>query len=108
MKKIISIILLFTTLSLGLGAENTPEPYSDEEFVPVLHDVRRATVIFCGALPLGYMYSSIVSDNFLTDSDIYGGLEEESDKVEFKLLSSLAFAGLVTLIDLIIEKFFRR
>lgn len=106
MKKIIAVILLFTTLSLS--AENTPEPYSDDEFLPVLHDVRRATVIFCGALPLGYMYSSIISGNFLTDTDFYGELEEESDKVEFKLLSSLAFAGVVTLIDFIIEKFFRR
>lgn len=107
MKKIISILLIF--LTLNLYCENEPEAYNYDDFHPVLLGVRRASVVFVGALPLGYMYSSIVSDNFLSepDNELYGSLDD-SEKVEFKLASSLIFAGLVTVIDLVIEYLFRR
>lgn len=118
MKRILAVILLFSTLNLfGENKKTTPtpvpEPYEKEEFSPVLHDVRRATVVFAGALPLGYMYSSIACDSFIINSDYeldgstYSDLDD-SDKVAVKLVSSLSFALVVTLIDLIIEKFFRR
>lgn len=107
MRRILSLILLFSTLSLF--CETTPEAYNYEEFHPILQGARRATVVFSGALPLGYMYSSIVSDNFLSedDNEIYGSLDDD-EKIEFKLVSSLIFAGVVTLVDLIIEIVNRR
>lgn len=107
MRRIIAIFLLFTTISLF--SETAPEPYNYDEFPIALQRVRRATVVFSGALPLGYMYSSIVSDNFLSepDNEVYGSLDD-NEQVEFKLMSSLIFAGVVTLVDLIIEIIYRR
>lgn len=108
MRKIIAIILLITTTSVYC-TDNTPVPYEEEEFGPVLLDVRRASVIFCGAFPLGYMYSSIISDYVLPESDQYNDLDEvekSNEEIKDKLVSSLIFSGIVMLIDFIIEKFF--
>ena len=110
MSRIIFILLLLSTSLIYAEDEFTPEPYEYEEFSPVLHDIRRASIIFCGAFPLGYMYSSIIGDPILSSSGIYDDLDssEQSNKeIEVKLISSLIFAGSVTIIDFIIEKFFR-
>lgn len=110
MKKIICIILILTTIGL-FAEESVPEPYGQDEFHPILYDVRRASIIFCGAFPLGYMYSSIIGDQFFLKSDEFAGLDEterSNKEIETKLMSSLIFAGVVMFIDLIIEKFFRR
>lgn len=109
MKKIIAILLLISTVSLAAqesSAENVPEPYEIDEFHPALYDARRASIIFCGAFPLGFMYTSLVSDNMLGDSDFYKD-KSEQERIEFKLAASLVFAGIVMLIDFVIEKFFK-
>ncbi len=110
MKKIISIILIISSMNL-FSAEIIPEPYKKDEFPKYLLDIRRATVIFCGAIPLGYMYSSIVGDVIIDESGILADIEDEeinNKKIELKILSSLIFAGVVMIIDLIIEKLFKR
>ncbi len=110
MKRVVAIILLITTTSL-FCTENVPVPYESEEFNPILLDVRRASIIFCGAFPLGYMYSSVFGDEILANSDKYSDLddvEKNNKEIEVKLVSSLIFAGVVMLIDFIIEKFFKR
>lgn len=112
MKRLLAIILLFSTLNLY--GDNTPEPYRDDEFLPVFHDIRRASIIFCGALPLGYMYSSIACDFYFQENPEYqlNGSSysdlNDSDKVAVKIVSSISFALVITIIDMIIEKFFRR
>ena len=110
MKRVIAILLLICSFNLYAEDELIPEPYEYEEFSPVLHDIRRASIIFCGAFPLGYMYSSFVGDSLLSNSDLFEGLdytERNNKEIEVKLVSSLIFAGSVMIIDLIIEKFFR-
>lgn len=110
MRKIILITLIFNAIFIYADEEIVAEPYLYEEFHPVLHDIRRASIIFCGAFPLGYMYSSVIGDPILEDSDMFIDLDatEKSNKeIEIKLISSLIFAGTVMIIDLIIEKFFR-
>ncbi|MGL1894121.1 MAG: hypothetical protein OCD02_21005 [Spirochaetaceae bacterium] len=114
MRKIIAILLICSTFYSFSETDidiDTPEPYELNEFHPILLDVRRASIIFCGAFPLGYMYSSLIIDPLLEDSTIYDDLDtdEKSNKeIETKLISSLIFAGIIMIIDLIIEKFFRR
>lgn len=114
MRRILAVILLFSTLNLfGDNTTPTPEPYQKDEFLPVFHDLRRATVVFAGALPLGYMYSSIACDSFIVNSDfeLAGSTYDElsdNDQISVKLVSSVSFALVVTIIDMIIEKFFRR
>ena len=113
MKRVISIFLLLI-LCFNINAADkviTPEPYTDEEFSPVLKDARRASIIFCGAFPLGYLYTSLLADTYISVYDPYGDLDssEKSNKeFELKLFSGLIFAGIVTIIDFIIEKFFLR
>ena len=110
MNRIIIILMLLSISTLYGEESKTPVPYEYEEFSPVLHDVRRASIIFCGAFPLGYMYSSIIGDPILASSTLYDDLDstEKSNKeIEVKLISSLIFAGSVTIIDFIIEQFFR-
>lgn len=108
-RKIIACILLISTISLSAQEstqESAPEPYEANEFHPALYDARRASIIFCGAFPLGFMYTSIVSDNMMGDTDFYKD-KSEQERIEFKLLTSLVFAGIVMLIDFVIEKFFK-
>lgn len=110
MKRVVAIILLITTTSL-FCTENTPVPYEREEFNPILLDIRRASIIFCGAFPLGYMYSSTVIDYILPENDKYSNLDDldkNNKEIEDKLVSSLIFAGMIMIIDFIIEKFFKR
>ncbi|OQY37700.1 MAG: hypothetical protein B6229_07950 [Spirochaetaceae bacterium 4572_7] len=109
MKKIIAIFLLITTFTLYGLPENQskePVPYADNEFPPILYDIRRSSIIFCGAFPLGYMYSSIAADHILSPNSEYGTMDDDG-KIEYKLISSLVFSGVIMFIDLIIEKFFR-
>lgn len=107
MRKIIAAILLVSTITLSAQestTENTPEPYEVDEFHPALYDARRASIIFCGAFPLGFMYTSIVSDSMMAEPETS---KDEQERIEFKLVASLVFAGVVMLIDFIIEKFFK-
>ena len=55
MKKILACMLILTTLSLS-SQEKVPEPYMPEEFHPALHDIRRGSIIFCGAFPSFYFW----------------------------------------------------
>ncbi len=106
MHKIIFILLMFLTFSL-YSEERVAEPYRKDEFLPVFHDIRRASIIFCGAFPLGYMYASIIEDPIFSQSIAFDDLEENeknNKQIEIKLISSLIFASIVMIIDLIIEK----
>lgn len=110
MKRVIIIFCLCNTLFIYAEEKVIAEPYAYEEFSPILHDVRRASIIFCGAFPLGYMYSSIIGDPILAESDMFIDLDatdKSNEEIEIKLISSLIFAGTVMIIDLIIEKFFK-
>jgi len=109
-KKLIALLLIFSCLNL-YSEEAVAEPYKADEFSPVLHDIRRASIIFCGAFPLGYMYSSIIMDPVFNSSGVYNDLDEiekNNKEIETKLISSLIFSGLIMFIDFIIEKVFRR
>lgn len=109
MKRVIALILLCSIMTVT-AEEVNPEPYDKNEFHPVLQDVRRASIIFCGAYPLAYMYSTILGDTLLQsymESDTVDEVEKENEEIELKLVSSLVLAGIVVLIDFIIEKFFR-
>lgn len=109
MRRVIAILLLFTTLSLTAEEKKEdlkPVPYEIDEFHPILRDIRRSSIIFCGAFPLGFMYTSIATDSLLSESDFYTD-KTEQEQIEFKLLTSLAFAGVVMLIDFVIEKIIR-
>ena len=114
MEKVICIILIFTNLCLFAAepvAEPVAEPYQPNEFHPILQDIRRASIIFCGAFPLGYMYSSILGDPILVEMNQFPDLDEtdkNNKEIEIKLISSLIFSGVVMLIDIIIEKIFKR
>lgn len=107
MRRIIAALLLFSVLSLSAQEKKEekyiPDPYEIDEFHPVLHDIRRSTIIFSGAFPLGYMYSTMLADSALSSTDFYTD-KDEQEKVEFKLLTALSFAGFIMLIDFIIEK----
>ena len=63
-------VLFFFSVMLFAQAQ-TPEPYTKDEFHPVLKDLRRAEIITLGAIPfvtfivtLGYSFSKYASHNF--------------------------------------------
>ncbi len=69
-------LFLFGLSALPVFPEDTPVPYTKEEFPPLLRDIRRAEIITLGAMPfvtfnvtLGYSISKYASHNF--DSDYF-------------------------------------
>lgn len=109
-KLLILLILICFTGQLAAENRNVPEPYRDEEFPTWMHDLRRGSTVFCGALPFGYMVSSGLYDAALDsggfiEQDFYASMDD-NEKIEFKLMSTVVFALSVTLIDFIIEKLF--
>lgn len=61
----------FLSFSMLFAQTQSPEPYSKDEFHPVLKDLRRAEIITLGAIPfvtfnvtLGYSFGKYASHNF--------------------------------------------
>jgi len=101
--RVVAIILLLVIPFNLTCQEIKPEEYDFNEFPQAAKDLRRGSIIFLGAFPVGFMYLSLVSDSFLGSVNEYRSLDDQT-KIEYKLIGALIFSGIVTLIDFIIEK----
>lgn len=91
-KKTVAILLLISLcMSLFSLDMSKAEPYSESEFPKWAINVRRSEIIFFGAVPITYLFTSIISDAF--NSNFSFGE---------KLGISVAAAGGIVLTDIII------
>ena len=116
MRKTIFFIILISLFSPSMPVfSQTAEPYKDEEFPGVLHDIRRAEIITLGAMPfitfsatLGYSFGKYASHNF--DSSYFVNPFSSTDGNGFStdeqigiLLTSLGISAGIGLTDFIVH-----
>lgn len=102
------LVLLFLVAFL-LGSCTTtpqeygdPEPYREEEFSRGAKDLRRAEIIFLGALPLSYMLTNLLYDSIMDNTT---GAEGESTNfttdyhTRNKLTIALSASAVISLTD---------
>lgn len=110
---VISLFSFFGTACLPLySADNTPVPYSKNEFPQVMHDIRRFEIITLGALPfvtlnttLGYSCYQYADHNFSNSyfPNPFGSSSYTQDEQIGILLTSLGICVGIGLTDLIIQ-----
>lgn len=116
MKKTIFFIILISLFSASAPVfSQTAEPYKEEEFPGILHDIRRAEIITLGAMPfitfsatLGYSFGKYASHNF--DSSYFVNPFSSTDENSFStdeqigiLLTSLGISAGIGLTDFIVH-----
>ena len=109
MKKIllISLMVLFIFPNVfseeKTKEENLPEPYTKDEFSPALRDLRRAEIIFFGAFPISFFFSSIgydISKGILKENYRFDDQEEKKAII----LSSVILSSVVVALDYFLGK----
>lgn len=116
MRKTIFFIILISLFSASAPVfSQTAEPYKEEEFPGILHDIRRAEIITLGAMPfitfsatLGYSFGKYASHNF--DSSYFVNPFSSTDENSFStdeqigiLLTSLGISAGIGLTDFIVH-----
>lgn len=95
------MILLFSCATAPDHGGSSPDeaeavPYGKEEFSPALVKLRRAEILFFGALPLFYMFSNMGYDLV--------GIEPRDSETELaqKMTLSVSLSALLSLADFIL------
>ncbi len=127
MRKIALIVLFALANSLFAYSEETddskdeykeliPEEYKEDEFHPVLRDIRRAEVILAGSYPFAIFFTKLgigmydyASSGFDSDNapSVFGGKEKAartSEETGQLLLYALCVSAAITSADYIIGK----
>jgi len=106
LKRFLSLILLILMILSCASApsavpsaegDREPVPYGKDEFSPGLVKLRRAEVLFFGALPLFYMFTSLGYDLAVQDPPA-----ETNDVLGQKMGITLSLSGLLSLADFIV------
>lgn len=79
------------------------DPYTDEEFPPFLHGIRRSEVLFFGSIPVAYLYCNL---GYMAYSQATGVSMESEDKNYMLLYASLSVSAAVVILDYILGKLF--
>ena len=118
MKLLLLLLLLFCFSFASFAEEATPqpEPYSPDEFSPLLKDIRRFEIILIGSLPFTFFFSSLsyqlyryISFNFdkAYAPVLFGGVPGAglmSQEKEGIIWGSLSVSAAMALADFIIGK----
>ncbi|MDC7221123.1 MAG: hypothetical protein PQJ59_14400 [Spirochaetales bacterium] len=110
MKRLFILILLaaflFSCATTGSSSTSTttdtePVPYEEDEFAPGLIKLRRAEVLFFGALPLFYMFTSLGYDTYydMTSADAPSSTNTELGQ---KFAITVSLSGILALADFIV------
>lgn len=108
-------ILIFSTFSETDDdyEDLVPEEYGEDEFHPILRDIRRAEVILIGSFPFTVLFSSLgfelydyASSGFDSASAPFSGAEgvRSGDETKKILLTALCISAAITITDFIIGK----
>ncbi len=113
---VLSVIIVQTPFLYAQQTDDEYEPYEESEFPQWALDLRRAEVVFFGAIPLTILGSTVAYEGFralkslVHQGTAIGGSEFGSyDDTEKKwlLISGVGLAIGVSIADFIIEKLFR-
>jgi len=114
---VISLLLVLLTGTLIFCQDNEPEEYREDEFSPLLKELRRGEIIMFGSLPLSIflaietyeIYRYIQHDK---DADYapwpfrrHGGVPFSTPESKGIFLSALGFSFLIAAADFIIGRF---
>lgn len=104
-KKTLCILIIFSIFTLSF-AQNTPKPYSDDEFSQTFKDIRRFEIITLGAIPFVtfdtiWIYSSIQAGSVTNPFTAKNNLS--SDEIKTVILTSVGISLGIAITDLIIN-----
>lgn len=110
MKKIISVLLIFSFLYMPLFASDNKEDISEEELPLWLQDVRRAEIVTLGSLPfttmvvrMGYgAYNGFANKDFSKMNPLTSA-NYNQDEIKGILITSLSISMAVGLTDIIVN-----
>ncbi len=101
------LILIFSFSCATTGTqtkqtgESEPVPYQEDEFSPALGKLRRGEVLFFGALPLFYMFTSLGYDMYF-DMSSASPPADTNDVLGQKMSISVSLSGILALADFIV------
>jgi hypothetical protein len=114
---VITLLLILLTGTLAFGQDNEPEEYREDEFSPLLMDLRRGEIIMLGSMPLSiflaietyeiYRYTQHYPDRDYAPWPFrrHGGVDFSSEESIGIFISALGFSFLIAAADFIIGKF---
>lgn len=112
-KKIIIFIFSLVFVSFSLNAQNTPKPYSDDEFSQTAKDIRRFEIISLGAIPFITFDAILIYSTIQWGrSNFEGGFPNpfsaknylSQDEITGIILTSIGISIGIAITDLIINK----
>ncbi|MBA7472137.1 MAG: hypothetical protein GH155_02570 [Spirochaeta sp.] len=114
---VISLLLILLTGTLIFCQDTEPEEYQEDEFSPVLKELRRGEIIMLGSLPLSIFLAIETYDIYrygqhYPDADYapwpfrrHGGIPFSSQESTGIFVSALGFSFLIAAADFIIGRF---